>query len=272
MKSISENNDGLKDRAVCEYVYSAIFSMSQKEKSNLPGYLCRQINTEKRAKRFAFKSSTDQKRELLSYLGIGFFWTFVNLKAVTDKQYFSVLKKFQKEYPVASLKEMSEWGMCVTNDLDYVFLLGQMNQTITSGAYVRNMEMMRAGSVLKRWSIKFNSFKEREEIEEDALQVAKLIDKFFSCYKYIESITGVTEYEFRVLNYLYQHRNKYHPIENIWNKFAGDIPQRKLSFSITKLTKELLIQKHFDWRKKEVSITKLGLQIIHKFNNVIFKP
>ena len=271
MKFDSHNNEGLKDRPVCEYVYTAIYNMTQKEKANLPGYLATQINTEKRAKRFAFKSSTDQKRELLSYLGIGFFWTFVNLKTVTDKQYFSVLKNFQKEYPVSSLKDMSEWGMCVTNDMDYAFLLGQMKQTITSGAYVRNMEIMRAASVLKRWSKRFNSFKETEEIEEDAIQVARFTERFFSCHKHVESIAGVSEYEFRILNYLYLNRNKYHPIENIWNKFVGDIPQRKISFSLTKLSKELLIQKHFDWRKKEVAITKLGLQVIHKFNNSVFK-
>jgi hypothetical protein len=268
---MSKSSSGINDKAISEYVYTVIFNMTLKEKSSLPGYLSRQINTEKRAKRFAQKSSTDQKRELLSYLGIGFFWTFVNLKAVTDKQYFSVLKKFKEDYPVASLKEMSEWGMCVTNDLDYAFLLGQMSQVVTSGAYVRNMELMRVGGVLKRWGKKLISTKEAEDIEEDAIRISRFTDNVLSNSKHIESITGVTEYDFRILNYLYQQRNRYHPIEDVWQKFVGDIPQRKLSFSIGKLAKELMVQKHFDYRKKEIAITKLGLQVIHKFNNSVFK-
>lgn len=271
MRLIEKSKGGINDRVIAEYVYTVIYNMTPKEKSSLPGYLYRQINNEKRAKKFAYKSSTDQKRELLSYLSIGFFWTLVNLKTITDKQYLGVLKKFQEDYPVASLKEMSERGLCVTNDLEYSFILGQMSQVITSGVYVRNMESMRVGSFIRGWSKRMNISKEAEEIELDAINISKLTDAYFVNQKYVESITGVTEHEFRILNHLYQKRNSYYPIEHIWAKFAGDIPQRKLSFSINKLVKELFIQKHFDWRRKEYSITKLGIQIVHKFNQSLFK-
>lgn len=271
MRLAGNKGIAINDEVIAQLTYSVICALERKKLGNLPRHIYKQIVTEKKAKNFSYKSSTDQKRELFSYLDIGFFWTFVSHTSFTDKLFVEVLKKFKKENPVSALKVMAEHGVAITSDLDYSFFLQQMSNVFTSEEYRRNMQLARIGRTTKKWSNKFNPSGEKEEIEEEAIQLSNLIGVILREYKHLPSYTGVTENEYKILNYLYQRKGKYIEVDYIWKYFSGDIPQRKISFSLNKLVKNLLIQKHPDWNKKQYTITKSGFRVIHSFRDVIIK-
>lgn len=255
--------DNVTDRPVAEFMYSVICATPLKKKQAMPVRLYKQINTERKAKKFCEKSSTDQKRELLSYLDVGFFWTFVGLKEFTSKDYIPIMKEFKKGNTVGAISKMCERGVCITTDLEFSFLMSQMAQGGASKTYIRDMEKYRAGSMVRSWKAKFNPSIESQDIEKSAFAVSKIIEKTLSYSRRIESIVNLKEYEYRVLNLLYVKKNEYIDFSYIWDYFTGEVPRRKFSSSIVKLTKEMLIQKHPEARK--YTITKSGIRAVNIF-------
>lgn len=258
---MGKKNDNVIDKPISEFLYTVIYATPVKKRQGLPEHLYRKINTEKRAKAFCERSTTDQKRELLSHLDIGFFWTFVAVKEFTSKDYIPILKDLKKGNNVGSIEKMCEKGVCVTNDLEYAFFLSQMAHNTTSKQYVREMERIRAGSLVRSWKSRFSVSDEDKELEKSALAVSKIIEKTLSYSHKLEGIVRIKEYEYRILNLLYSKRGEYIDLSFIWDYFAGEIPQRKLTISMNKLSKELYIQKHHSSRK--FTISKSGIRAVN---------
>lgn len=248
---------------IAQFLYTCIYNMTTREKSNIPSHLYQQINTEKKAKRFCEKSSTDQKREFFSYLDIGFFWTFVNAPNITAKQYLSIMKDIKKEHPVGALKEMCDRGMCITSDDEYIFLMGQMSRMVTSNVYVKNQELLRIGSGIKKWSKKLKP--DDEDSSDEIFSALRIIDAAYEKERHIPELLGISVFEYRILSFLYVSKDKYVPFKKIWDRFAGDIPQRKITSGQIKLAKALLIQRHYDWQKKEYIITRAGIRLVNEY-------
>lgn len=245
--------------------------MTDKKSKLLPARLYRQMNTEKKAKKFAYKSSTDEKREFLSYLDIGFFWTFAAVKEFTSRDYLPILKELKKDNPVAAVDIMCDRGISVSTDLEYVNRMTQMSHVSSSGAYVKSMERARLGAITKSWSRKFSPDTDSEDVDNSAKVLAKYNESFIRIHRYIESLIGISENEYRVLNMLYERKGKYVELEEIWEYFSGEIGQRKLSFGVNVLMKEFLIQKYYDFSSKKYTITKSGVRLINEFQNRILK-
>lgn len=261
------------EAGINELVYSLIITMPEDKRRELPEHLRKKINTEKRAGNFAFRSSTDQKRELLSHLGVEFFWTFVAINKTTTQEYFTLLKEFKKENQVTAIKDMVEAGVYVTSDKNHVWLLGRMAQSTQTGTYSKNLELATIGKHIRKWPVKLKSEAqfETEDLIESASVINKLISGTINQYRYAESSLDISQEELRILLCLDAYRSGYVSHAKLSNTFLGSISGKKLSTAEKDLMKKLMIQKHVDWRKKEYTITKLGIRTVHQFRDRVLK-
>lgn len=261
------------ENSLNEYVYSLIMAMTNDQKKQLPEFLYKKINTANRAANFCHKSSTDQKRELLSYLGVGFFWTFAGVGKISQKEYVDVLKEFKKDNTTWGIKTMIEKGVYVTMDKNYVWALERMAQSTQTGVYSKNLEVDTAGRHIKNWPkrLTHDEQQESEEMLKSVDVINKMIAATLNQAKYIESGLGLKEEEMKVLLHFDSNRNQYISYARIKNVFLGSISSRKLSSSVASLLKSMLIQKHVDWRRKDYTITKMGIRKIHEFRDKVLK-
>jgi hypothetical protein len=260
------------EAGINELVYSLILCMSEDERRGLPEYLRKKINTEKKAASFAYKSSTDQKRDFLSHLGVGFFWTFAAVNKLTTPEYLAVLKEFKKDSLNSSIKEMINKGVYITSDKNHVWLLSRMSQSTQTGTYAKNLELHTIGKYVRKWSIKLKSKEQSEtdEMIESVGVVNKLILSTINQYRYTENL-NITKEELKMLLYLDANKFSYISHSKLASVFLGSISGKKLSISEKDLLKKMMIQKHVDWRKNEFTITKLGIRTIHQFRDRVLQ-
>lgn len=261
------------ESGINELVYSLILAMPEDKRRELPEYLRRKINTEKRAGNFAFRSSTDQKRDLLSHLGVEFFWVFVDVNKTTTQEYLTLLKEFKKDNPITGLKTMVEKGVYVTSDKNHVWLLGRMAQSVQTGIYSKNLELVTIGKHIRKWPKKLPS-EDQDEVDDMVASVAtinKLISGAINEYRYAESALNITQEELRILLYLDAYKSQYVARSRLSNIFLGSISAKKLGVCEKDLLEKRMIQKPIDWRKKEYTITKIGIRTVHQFRDRVLK-
>jgi hypothetical protein len=261
------------ENGINELTYSIIRVMPDDDKKSLPGYIYKQMNTANRAAKFAYKSSTDQKREFFSYLRIGFFWTFAAVDKVTAKEYIAVLKEFRKDNHMPAMKDMVDHGLYITTDKNHVWLLGRMAQCTQTGAYTRNLQLGTLGAHIRNWPKKLNleEVTESDELTESVKLINKVMANTISQFRYVDSLMEVNEEEMRMLLFLDSNKDYYMSHNRISNEFLGSISKKKISFTEKSLLKKMYIQAHVDWRKNEFTITKLGIRIVHKFREQVLK-
>jgi hypothetical protein len=265
--------NGVIERGLNEFVYSLVLNMPLDKLRILPDHLRKKINTPKKASKFAYRSSTDEKRELLSYLDITFFWTFAAIDKITSKEYFGVLKEFQGRSQSEAMSQIIDGQIYVTTDKNHVHLLGRVAQNTQTGAYTKNLELTTLGNYIKKWpkKIKYPEQEESEEILESMMVINRLMYSTIEKSRRSEYLIGVTPEELELLFFFENKRSAYFHFDTLVDSFMGYIPARRMSSIINSLVKKMMIQKHIDWRKREFTITKLGIRSIHKFRELVLK-
>lgn len=274
MRCINNTEGVVSESSISEFVYSVIKAATTEQRLNLPESLRKKINTEKRAKAFAKSSTTDQKRRLLSYLDIGFFWTFVNIRGVTPKHYSEILKLFARDNKVGAIREMAQKGLCVTSDKEYFYQLTNMGESSKSDVYKKEIELVniqKSAAIIRKWKNKMPSLREEENAELFSNEVANLIGVILSSYKSVKHYSGISNEDYLILNYFYQRRGKYIDAQEVEVKMSSDVMKRKIRPIVNRMAKNSYLMPHFDEREKKYSITKSGIQTIQKFRDKIMQ-
>jgi hypothetical protein len=261
----------IKDEALAQFTYSIIYNLSVSDRQKLPETFRAKIRTERKAKKFAYTSSSDEKREFFSYINVGFYWTFVNLDRCTDKDYYSILLSLHKGAPLQAIKDMAEKGVCVTSDKDYTFLLEQMSVATVTGEYRRVEEMARVGNLYRKWSKRWKINPEEDEADKDAQDAAKFINAMQMAYPHLVATTGLKPHEYQILNYLYIYYDQYNSLTSVHKKFIGIMSEKKVAHVCTKLLRLKLVVKSGNLNEKEYMISKAGIRVSGQFRRKLMQ-
>jgi len=270
MKKQQLQSPMVQEKGLNEATYTAIMAMSQDEKNSLPDRLRNHIKTAKKAQNFVIKSSTDQKRELFEYLDYCFYSVIAPAGATGIRRFNQVFEEYRNGNVLNGLFEAAKTGIFVTGDKEFSFLLGKMSQSMTTAPYAQNLELIRAGNILKKWPTTLNH-DDLDEYDFAADLMAKIILWAAINFEQSESAIGVLPEMNKMLFFMYINRNKYIKKETMVAYFNGLIGGQKALAAIKFLVDKKFIQKHVDWRQKEYTITKLGIRTVHQFRDRVLK-
>lgn len=263
------------DTTLTEFTYTVARNAPIAFKRFLPEKIFRQIHTEKGAMRFANKSTYDEKFQLFSYLGVGFYIVFANKKngkGVSDIR--EIFDQFETgEKPVTTLKKLAEGNIYICSDKELLYRLGHMAQIIDTKAYVRNQELVRASFNASRLRAKIHIEEHTipEEEKEDAAELVKLFSKILWVNNICEETSGVDSPTMQILMYLYANRHAYVAHEKLMEEFAGSLSVRQLTASKSKLAESLMIQRHASRENNSVTITGRGILVVNQFRDKVIK-
>lgn len=260
----------LQERGLKDVVYTGMMGMSQDQKSKLPPRLKKHFKSPGAAKRFVEKSTFEQKREMLQHFEISSFLVLCPNGYMGVKKFLEVYGEFDNKLKADGLKKAAESGIYVTSDTEFEYTLGNLAQNLTSIPYQKHLELQRVGSAFKKWSRKVNSTAE-DDVEYFAQVIAKTMLWATMFFEKSDSVVNLDVHILKLLFYFYSTRTKYNSIDDVEYFFEGFLSKTKIREGLKKLIELNMIQKTFDWRKKEYTITKVGIRTVNQFRDRVFK-
>lgn len=270
MPKYSKIGAELQERGLKDVVFTAMMGVSDSQKQKLPDRLKKHFKTANVARRFVTKSTFEDKRELLQYLELKTFLVVCPEGIGGVNKFLDVYGKFKERNVSDGLYHAAKNMVYVTDDKQFAYVLGNMAQSITSIPYEQHLELQRVGSIFKKWSRKL-PHSEDENFDYYSQVIAKTILWSGMQFEKTEAAIGLSSHLLKVLYFFYSNRTKYAPVEDIIYYFNGFVSKTKVASAIKELLRLSMIQKTFDWRKKEYTITKVGIRTVHQFRDRVLK-
>ncbi len=241
----------------------------------LPEKLYRAISDEKKAMKFASKSSLEEKREFFAYLGIQSFLIFADMKQGNVNDFRQLFKQFDpvEEKAASSIKKLGDSNIYVSSSKEFCYQLSYLAQLIDTAAYARSMELMRTSYHVKGLDNKLNSPEHKEALDEKetATALVRYMYGVLWATDMCQEVTGVDAATIRVLMYFYLNRQIYLTKEKIIASFAGSMSNRQVTLSVRTLLNSMQIQKHSVAANKSYTITGRGILVVNQFRDKVIK-
>lgn len=257
-----KRENGLMDSVFNEFVFTAIYKSSYEQKRLLPDRYLKIAMNERLAKKFSAEASNNEKEIMLTGLGYNI-CRVINgndpkVKLIQDVLSIPVTAKRARLNKV-----ISESGLFVTTDKNILRTLGLMSDTIHHPSYYMDMEILRQGYHINKWSKKFLTEKDHvyREVDELARQIAKLFFNSALVSDTSKEMLGVTSNELKILLALYSSNVIQPTDEEFRNLFHGKMSFRSFADSIRKLMAGNFIHR----LSGEISITALGIKKVNNF-------
>jgi hypothetical protein len=253
-----------------DFIYTLLFNASYEKKRGLKGKYLRAAMNGTAAKAFSTNSTREEKEYIMSHFGVEFFYV-VAKRNVTLLKLREILEKFEVDKKASALRDVSELGVCVTSDKEFLRLLGLMAQSIHHHSYFLNNEFQRQGYHIQKWkrhNLNAADLATRAT-DETAATIARLCVNTCLAMSFTPGLTGITENEMNILLYLYSTAHTYIGDEDLYSRFVGSMNKTKYRYSIKGLTKALLVQQH-GTSKREFTITGQGIKQATEFINRVF--
>ena len=269
---MKKRNKSLQNPVINDLVYTVLYNSSYEQKRGLEGKFLRAAMNEKSAKSFASHSSTDEKNFILSHFGFEYF-TVIAKRGLAFEKMKDILVKFESNKKVSALKDLSEEGLIVVSDKEFLRLLGFASQTINHPTFFLNLEFLRQGYNIKKWS-KRNLNKDDLAIRETDEMASFLAAKFLNVHEKIEhsqTLFGLSPNQLKIVLYLYTKPHTYIPETELWEYFDGAMNTREFKTNLRVLHRAYLIQPSVSERKKQYTISGAGTKKINLFFDNVLK-
>jgi hypothetical protein len=254
-----------------DFVYTLLFNASYEQKRGLKGKYLKAAMDGRSAKIFASTSTREEKEFICAHFGVEFFYVMAK-RSVTFAGLRDILEKFEVNKKVSAIRDISELGICVTSDKEFLRLLGLMSQSIHHHSFFLNMEFQRQGYHIQKWSK--NNLNKGDLLTREVDESAKILVKtaLNACLVMTDTpgMTGITEGEMKIMLYLYVFSNTYVEADKIYAHFVGRMTKQLYRTSIKRLIKSQYIQQHGQMKKKEYTITGQGISKVYDFVKSIF--
>lgn len=257
----------LQEPGFSELVYTIAMAAPISVRRRLPERLFMATKSAKTARRFAATSSSEQKKEFLSYLGLKSWFVISNVDSIWATEFKELLKGVQKEQ--GSYDAMPENGIYVTSDKKLVTLMESMASFSISPAYRMSLELLRSQRKQSGWPTKLNKSEidEVHEREAEYTSFAKMALAIEWALHGGELSYKLRPLELKMLLYLFLKKNSYVDHKDLVARFTGEIPKPEISNGERKLIEGLFIQHHADWRRNEYTITARGILFVSEILN-----
>lgn len=262
----------VRNPALNEFIYSILYSLTNEQKKKLSKPFLFVAKSERRAKNFSEFSTMDEKVRLLSELGYDNAIVFFQDKIGSMNSLKVILEKYWENKSASAAKDIVDIGVFVSSDKQVKYLLSLMADTISHKSYFLNLEYNRVGYHIKGWKPKRDTPDSRQlnETIESLDLVAKTILNSCNSLSFVDSISGVNQYQMKILLYLFEYRHTFIPKQKIWDFFAGDFTKGKCTSALKGLYGNDFVKKPHNL-KLEYSLTALGIDAVTTFINRILK-
>ncbi len=192
------------DTVLNELVYTALFKADYEQKRRMKGKFLRVAINEKSAKRFADSSTLEDKMYVLAILGFEFYFVInKSQKALSDiKELLPILDAGKKS---AASTSIAERGLFVTSEREILRSLTLVSRVTHHPSYFMDLEILRQGYHIKKWSKKYDQSKDavHREVDESSRVVCSTILNGIMGARNSPAMVGCTESELMLLLYLY---------------------------------------------------------------------
>lgn len=256
-----------------EFVWDLLYNVTMEQKKKLSKPFLQILKSPIKCKNFAEFSTLDEKVRFLSELGMDCSIVFFQDKIQSMNRLKVILEKYEEDKQVAASKEITQLKVFVSSDKQVKWLLGLMADTIHHKSYFLNLEYNRAVYHVKKWDRNRHTpeSKELNETIESSDFVAKFLISAFNSLGTVSSFLEVTQYDIKILLYLYNYRHLYLEKARIWDYFSGDITKGNVTTCLKRLFLNEYIRKHADYRILKYSITGSGIQMVNQFMSRVLK-
>lgn len=262
----------VRNPAFNEFIYSILYGLTPDQKKKLSKPFLYVAKSERRAKNFSEFSTMDEKVRLLSELGFDNAIVFFQDKIGSMNGLKIILEKYWANKSASAAKDIVDIGVFVSSDKQVKYLLSLMADTISHKSYFLNLEYNRVAYHVKGWSAKRNTpaSQQLSETMESLDLVVKTVLSSCNALSFTDSVSGVNQYQMKVLLYLFEYRHTFVPKQKIWDFFAGDFTKGKTTSALKGLYGNDLVKKPHNL-KLEYSITAAGIEAVNAFINRILK-
>ena len=248
------------DPVLNEFVYTAIFKADIDQKRAVgPKYL-KNVLTEKAARSFAEKSSREDKEHVLAHMGYEFYYV-INKVGKTIKH----IKEF---IPILTSKRtagevIAEQGVFVTSDKETIRALGLLARLTHSPTYYLDLEILRQGYHLKKWSKRYGGTKDFtfREADENSRLICKMIENSILNSEFSKALIECSTTATILLLYIYRDITLELKEEKLKESFKGRISTNKYANAIRELSDKNLILRI----RGIISITSGGINKVNDF-------
>lgn len=263
-KSKNINNPILND-----FVYTVLYNASYEEKRGLTGKYLKAAMNERAAKSFASNSTLEEKIYLLSHFGMEHFFVFAK-RGLSLQKFRDILTKFEANKKVSALKDISQDGVFVTGDKEFLRLLGFMAQSIHHPSFFLNLEFNRQGFHIQKW--KKRNLNDRDlqlrEIDENASNLAKIMLNGCLSMDYARTLMNIMPSQLKILLYLYSMPHAYVSDITLGEYFVGRISRLEFRSAIKTLLNGFLIQQNDE--EKSYTIAGPGIKKVNEYFKAVF--
>ena len=266
---------GIRRDVVCnpvvnEYLYDNMIKSSYEQRRGFSGRYRRAFVNSKSARRFATKSTLEEKAIVLAKLGIPFAWAF-NL----SKQ---KLSKLFDEHGGGTANEvtkaMMEENILVVTARQIMEYLGLMASNANGETWMLNRDFFTAGYKIPEFrKILINPENNLvRESRECSKEVARLMYDTILCNALCDNDFGIPENSMLILLHFYTLSAHFIAEEELQIKFKPVFGLVKTGIAIKRLVEAKLIEKTGDSsvRRKKFFLTGLGSDTVLKFQKRIF--
>jgi hypothetical protein len=248
------------DPVLNEFVYTAIFKADMEQKRAVgPKYL-KNVMTEKAARSFADKSSREEKEHVLAHMGYEFYYV-INKSGKT-------LKHIKEFLPILTSKKtaketIAEEGVFVTSDKETIRTLGLLARLTHSPTYYLDLEILRQGYHIKKWSKKYGGTKDLafREADEYSRLICQFIENSILNAEHTKSTMECSRNSIIILLRIYRSLELELYEEKLKEVFKGRIGDKPYSDAIRELSDNNLILRI----RGTISITSAGIIKVNEF-------
>lgn len=259
------------------FIYSLLYELTNEQKKRLSKPFMFVAKSERRAKNFSEFSTLDEKVRFLSELGFENALVFFQDKIGSVNGLKVILEKYEQKKVASAAKDIIDLKVFVSSDKQVKHLLSLMADTISHKSYFLNLEYSRVGYHIKNWKSEINTPSSKELIEtvDNSDLVIKTVLNSCNLLSQSDSISGVNQYQIKVLLYLYGFRHTFISKQKIWDFFAGDFTKGKCTSALKGLSNNDMVKKHTekctDLRQVKYGISASGIDATNEFINRVLK-
>lgn len=257
------------DRTINEFLYTVIITLTKEQKDSLPRRIRSKINTIQRVKKFLAMASTDQKRELLSFLDYSTFFVLMPSGVPASKEVKELTKRYAAGDIANGLRDAAKSGILVTDDTDFEYGLRRMAQSMTSVPYIQHLQLIRAARATNNWPKKIQLEDEDEATAEDVNVATRFMMAVGFGWELVSVLSPLDRNEMLILMYFFMHIHKYIGREQIDIYFVGKVTKNKTTYALKALIEKMYIRKYMGDNKGLMTITKLGVRVVADYRDKI---
>jgi hypothetical protein len=251
----------LHDPILSEYVYDFIHLCSEENKKKLNAAQLRAIKNPKSVKRFAVKSTMDEKLAMLSKLGASFALMIFPTGLFSKKSIKDLFTKYNHEKIKDRVDAILQDKVMAITDRQITLISQLMANTAHSDSYLLSRDFHKIGQHILNWEEPENALTEASLENLEYLNViSKVIFNSIMGSKHLTVNKVNNDLDINILLHLLLKRNRYVAKSEIDTIFRPYYKIATITSAVKRLMENVYIDSNPSSKTREYIITSLGIE------------